>query len=153
MTPTERADYILEQYWNGNIPVNPMSIASKLNISVAYDKTIQFSGWYSQETQVISINPDDRLQRQRFTIAHEIGHAVMGHGSSPRDTSQLYSKYNYLEEERDANDFAAELLMPNKIVNFLIHEKKIVTINELCSMLDVSQSAMRIKLERLGYLS
>lgn len=50
----------------------------------------------------IGFNPDTSWVRRRFTIAHEIGHLLLG------------STCNNLDEntEAEANQFAAELLMP-----------------------------------------
>ncbi len=153
MTPSESAEYILERYWDGTLPVNSAEIASQLGMSLSFDEDIDLSGYYDQQSQVISINPKESLQRQRYTIAHEIGHAVLGHGSSPRENSQQFNRLGYLADERDANSFADQLLIPKEILHFLIFRKKITTIEELCFCFDVSPEAMKIRLNRLGYFS
>lgn len=56
----------------------------------------------------IGFNPDDPWVRRRFTIAHEIGHFLMSHGSCDLCSST--------PEEREANQFAAELLMPSLFI-------------------------------------
>ncbi len=43
-------------------------------------------------------------ERYRFSLAHEVGHAIM-HRSASRD------------EEADANEFASELLMPRRVIS------------------------------------
>lgn len=72
---------------------------------------------------LIGINSGHHPRRQRFTMAHEIGHVVLHPGkpllvdSSVRvnfrnDVSSLATN----QEEIEANAFAAELLMPRDLV-------------------------------------
>ena len=49
----------------------------------------------------IGFNPDTSWVRRRFTISHEIGHFLMGHTCNSNENA-----------EAEANQFAAELLMP-----------------------------------------
>lgn len=53
--------------------------------------------------------------RKRFTIAHEIGHAVLHPliAHSAEHSSRDFTIWNDSSEESDANVFAAELLMPD----------------------------------------
>jgi hypothetical protein len=59
------------------------------------------------------------LGRRRFTIAHEIGHFVLHAARSPRATAK-YCRGSDLERsdsiEGEANRFAAELLMPEPLL-------------------------------------
>lgn len=68
--------------------------------------------------RTIYVNILDPEFRQRFTIAHEIGHIILDHeGISHRDTS--YTVYKGIIErmnEVSANSFAAELLMPEQLL-------------------------------------
>lgn len=77
----------------------------------------------------IYVNILDPEFRQRFTIAHEIGHILLGHeGISHRDTS--YTIYKDLIErmnEVSANAFAAELLMPE----LLLRKALVTTMKDL----------------------
>lgn len=70
------------------------------------------------DIRTIYVNILDPEFRQRFIIAHEIGHILLGHeGISHRDTS--YTIYKDLIErmnEVSANGFAAELLMPEQLL-------------------------------------
>jgi Zn-dependent peptidase ImmA (M78 family) len=57
----------------------------------------------------IFVNGADPPPRQRFTIAHELGHHLLGHG--PRtDVGSFYDSSD--QREIDANKFASELLLP-----------------------------------------
>jgi len=52
----------------------------------------------------IGFNPSTAWVRRRFTIAHEIGHLLLGHTCTDPDLDN--------DPEAEANQFAAELLMP-----------------------------------------
>lgn len=59
--------------------------------------------------KVIYYNPNESANRQRFTIAHELGHHVLGHtmyGDMFRDN---FKDGIYHPEEIAANSFAAEI--------------------------------------------
>lgn len=60
---------------------------------------------------LIVINDAQPIERQRFTMAHELGHFVLGH----------FSKKDLDEDtkEAEANFFAARLLAPNWAINRL----------------------------------
>jgi len=60
------------------------------------------------DTATIGYNKAQHPHRQRFTIAHEIGHLLLGH-TEKNFILELNSKK---PEEIEANQFAAELLMP-----------------------------------------
>ncbi len=64
------------------------------------------------EKVTIGYNSDQHSNRQRFTIAHEIGHLVLGHTHSGADFN-LKSRDPH---EIEANQFAAELLMPLELL-------------------------------------
>lgn len=84
--------------------------------SSANDETSEYNT--DSDIRTIYVNILDPEYRQRFTIAHEIGHILLGHeGISHRDTS--YTVYKDLIErmnEVSANAFAAELLMPERLL-------------------------------------
>lgn len=67
---------------------------------------------YNKYTKKYIIALDDvnfDLSRQRFTLAHELGHIFLKH----------HTKYKYLNnyvKEKSANAFAGELLMPREIM-------------------------------------
>lgn len=76
---------------------------------------------------VIFTNSSVRLSREIFTLAHELGHAVlhMGYNSSFIDNAATISGKSDDEKEQEANYFAACLLMPYSDVDrFLDYEVK-----------------------------
>jgi Zn-dependent peptidase ImmA (M78 family) len=70
--------------------------------------------------------PDERL---RFTLAHEIGHIVMHATTNP-------------EQEREADRFAAEFLMPAKEIRPELHDLTLARARELKSYWRVSMAAL-----------
>jgi Zn-dependent peptidase ImmA (M78 family) len=71
----------------------------------------------------IVVNAADAPVRQRFTIAHELGHLLMHKFSKPHADGRLQVRFRdsrstegSVREEIEANQFAAELLMPERYV-------------------------------------
>jgi len=64
-------------------------------------------------TPIISVHAGDWSTRQRFTLAHELGHVCCGHdGHLPKDTVATLGAWAGDPREVEANAFAGELLMP-----------------------------------------
>lgn len=151
MLPAEAANRAHERFWDYSLPVNPVDIATRAGFAVFTDPSLKLSGYYDEPNRRILINPIDPLDRQRFSIAHELGHALMQHGSSPRDGSKLYTQGNYVRKEFEANEFAGELLMPREAVKVMIEQRNL-GFDALCKKFGVSAEAMSVRLKRLGYV-
>ena len=147
---------ILETHWDGKLPVNPVKIAAAMGIRVRGDDSLAESGniELTEAGPVITYNSTEALQRKRFTIAHEIGHFALGHlkPGSPlfRDTPSNFSSQSANTQERDANSFAAQLLMPSKMVKYAVAEKSITDVDSLAETFGVSQVAMKYRLANIG---
>jgi len=79
---------------------------------------------FGKSKAVIKVNSDIQFeQRKRFVIAHEIGHLIMHRNMQLPDDA--FSNFNIIagmenalkngSQEIDANEFASELLMPEKL--------------------------------------
>ncbi|MBB3227553.1 Zn-dependent peptidase ImmA (M78 family) [Luteibacter sp. Sphag1AF] len=156
MTERQAANAMLLKHWQGKtLPVDPFYIAAAEGIpcrSLSFEN-LSASGWYKIEDgrPVIEYNPTEPLLRQRFTVAHELGHHLLGHGSRPRDSSQAMMGSRDLVETA-ANRFAAELLMPAGSVQMLVVDHGIVDIGTLANYFQVSESAMTYRLRNLGHI-
>ena len=149
---------------NGTFYVDPVIEAKKYGIKVVADSDTApvlkngESGVIEKNGDDVTmyINPNESLERQRFTIAHELGHFVNGHLNNSttmfRDGNKQYSRDNYDFQEYEANTYAAELLMPKEKIDFLIYNAKKTTVEELAEALIVSYTAMKIRLQNLGYI-
>lgn len=100
----------------------------------------------------IGFNESHSRVRQRFTIAHELGHHVLRHhdhfhldlvAPAQHGTPPGYD----WRDERAANDFAAEVLMPAELV-IAAHAEH--GASRLPNLFDVSQEAMGFRLVNLG---
>lgn len=115
---------------------------------------------------IIGVNTATLPLRQRFTIAHELGHLLL-HPGKPLivDPSVRVNRRNEVSglgtdfEEIQANAFAAELLMPRGLVSAAVarsahqtssHDE---TIKTLAAEFEVSREAMSYRLINLGFLS
>lgn len=88
--------------------------------------------------------------RKRFTAGHELGHYLLGHGGTeirckPHDIENWSPILN--REERDANTFAAEVLMPASIIAPLVRATPdfeiVESIARLCRT-SITASAVRL---------
>ena len=103
-------------------PLAVEEIARARGIEVVFDpleSTEDMSGFYLRDgdRRVIGVNSAHPRVRQRFTIAHELGHALL-HDVQGLHLDQAFkfrdsrSAMAVDPEEMDANAFAAALLMP-----------------------------------------
>ena len=121
------AKKLLERMAIKNPPVPVEKIAESLGARIVFkpasDGEEDVSGmlYRSKERVVIGVNSAHHLHRQRFTIAHEIGHLGLHQGEMYIDTPSVKfrdSKSGLAidNEEIEANGFAAELLMPREFL-------------------------------------
>ena len=67
---------------------------------------------------IITINSETQyLPRKRFSIAHELGHFELNHRLIHYDNDATLDFYKNGNQEAEANDFAAELLIPGPMFN------------------------------------
>ncbi len=111
------------------LPINPEKIANKFGLSLNYIDEISdkgFDGCLLKTEELlfplIIINNDIQSnERRRFTIAHEVGHYIYHYGKNDIDIcliSEWIEENSTYKLEREADEFAASLLMPSKdIVN------------------------------------
>jgi Zn-dependent peptidase ImmA (M78 family) len=133
-------------------PIDVMAIVRYLGIEIirTYDLPAAVSGLFSPDPDfpIISINARQALVRQRFAIAHEIRHALSGTGGVALLEPQRRSILPW--EERTANLFAAELLMPARHVHN--EHRRNPEMASLCWRFQVSKAAMGKRLRELSLL-
>jgi hypothetical protein len=100
---------------------------------------------------VITVNANDNRRRQRFTLAHEIGHFLLHRDLMDEGIVDDTMYRSPLGEwyERQADRFAGDCLLPAKLVR-AEYRKGNRSRSALASSFDVSRKAMRIRLEQLG---
>jgi IrrE N-terminal-like domain len=153
-------------------PIDVERVAAGLGLSVAYaDLGPDVSGLLIGRggAAAIAIQRADPKNRQRFTIAYEIGHYCLrhqfepgehvhvdhGHAITPRNSR---SSTGADLKEIEANQFAACLLMPSSILQARIRDirapKPLLDshVALLAKEFQVSEQSMTIRLSTLGYL-
>lgn len=110
---------------------------------------------------VISVAKSEDPKRVRFTIAHELGHFILH--SNRKDLFVDHSPKILFRDsasstgeeliEREANHFAASLLMPEKLITEQIKmvSKKNEQVSALAKKFKVSEMAMSFRLSNLGF--
>lgn len=141
-------------------------ICSKYNINIVEeDLDDEISGMllFKNDKNFIVINSLQSPLRQRFTIAHELGHFFLHDKNSLYLDKKVFFRNNDSKEgnfkiEIEANNFAANLLMPKKrIENFIINYKHFDPHNEehlkaIAKKFEVSQIAITYRLINLNIL-
>lgn len=158
-------------------PVPVQQIAQDLGIHVRYqpmkgDSDVSAVLKRDEGVAIIGVNSSHAPHRQRFSIAHELGHyflhsddelfidfasMIQGKRSHYRNSLSSQAKNR---EEMDANAFAAALLMPRSMVErkldeYLEEQPQATSDNvvaELAAVFHVSREAMNFRLLNLGLL-
>ena len=149
-------------YYQEQAPVDVFAIIEELGIELdvyPFGKDLSGLAGYIENDEglfTIGVNAFDHLVRQRFTAAHELGHylyhrSLIGDGvDDTRAYRSLpggkFSNSNIRPmHERQANQFAANLLMPKRLISRL-KRRGLRTPAQLANALQVSRPAMRIQL-------
>lgn len=112
---------------------------------------------------IIGINSTHARTRQRFSIAHEIGHVLLHEKESfhidkihPLRFRDKRSSTGKDVPEIEANQFAAELLMPEEFIARDLAQYANVdlelAIAKMAENYEVSEQAMTIRLTSLGHI-
>jgi Zn-dependent peptidase ImmA (M78 family) len=153
-------------------PVNVEEVAKHLGLRViSMELEDDVSGVLITKPQMscIVIRKNDVVQRQRFSIAHEIGHFVLRHQFESGEHVHVDRGFRVSRRDKrsssgtdakeiEANQFAAALLMPSWIV---MNNIKAIGSNDLndehvtnlAQKFKVSEQAMTIRLSVLGSFS
>lgn len=148
------------------LPIPVDEIAQKRGIEIKpYDLGENISGvlFIDSNKGTIGYNPKESKVRQRFTIAHELGHYELHKKSKDlfidKEFTVMFrdenSSLGEIKKEQEANAFAAALLMPEK---FLLHEirnrnfdlSEDDTMKELAKLFNVSVPAMTFRIANLN---
>jgi Zn-dependent peptidase ImmA (M78 family) len=150
-------------------PVDVEGIAESLGIDVIHTdpKDDDLSGFLLHDAstgrRIIGVNKKHATNRKRFTIGHEIGHAVL-HPVTELHVDRMIFRIKMRDttsatgediEEREANLFAAEILMPSKLLREAVEQIGDLDeagVDALAKQFGVSTQAMTIRLGYLGYV-
>ena len=166
-TAKQRALELLQTHSVQQPPVPLEAIAESAGIRVVYEELEdRISGLLVQkgEYAVIGVNSLHHPNRQRFTLAHELGHFYL-HSTGPTiyvDGAMIHFRGEDFHApatpvEVEANTFAAALLMPDYFLREDLEGRAIDAMDEaavkrLARRYGVSQQALTIRLVELGLL-
>ena len=165
----DEADGLLEKLRVESAPIPVDRMAESLGIRIVYkpyEDGDDVSGmlYRGNGQPVIGVNSAHHIHRQRFTIAHEIGHFLLHEGKMYVDTPTVRFRDSVSglaidDEEIEANGFAAELLLPRKFLERSLDglfKKKVRDrkgiVEKLSSEYKVSSQTVEFRLKNLGVL-
>lgn len=141
---------VLIKYGVSELPVDILGICKLLGVKVKYkhfDDGNDGTAQIIESQAVILLEPDRPRERKRFTIAHELGHILLGHVGKCELVSREPSGSDSLIEH-EANVFASRLLAPACVLWGLgLH-----TPEEIMRVCDISYTAACIRAERMKEL-
>lgn len=157
-TPQEIKEAVYEMLkehgMQNDVPVSLLKLAKALEYDCLFFDPAKnpgfkdVSGILNREKKKIYINDAENHKRQRFTIAHEIGHLRLHNESEIDYRTSINDPKNWKEYE--ANRFAAELLMPE--APFIEKWNKHQDLDIVASFFGVSIPAASIRAYSLGLL-
>lgn len=167
ITPREAAERIFEKS-SKEIPVKIVGITQKMAIEVLVADSLpnddsgiigidkRLESRFSSD-KVVVLNKNMKPGKQRFVLAHEIGHYLLEFdGDSKKTYYNNYNRSNITEIEKKANEFAACLLMPEsqfvENYNTLVGNRNSFyeITKELCKRFGVTEKSILKRFDELG---
>lgn len=163
----EKAKAFCEKHKVNTYPVKIIDLCSQYGFSVfkndlkketsgyiiAQDKPIDKIGL----SKIIVVNAKDSMERQRFTVAHELAHFILHHNGKTLYAHRDDGQAGGIENEAD--EFAANVLMPENLVkealSYLVDESNrflpfFMKVDFIANQFAVSKAAAQVRLEQLG---
>ena len=148
----QRAREVLKIMGVREPPVDIGSITKLLGFDVIpfeFPDHISAVTFIENDIKSIGVNAGHAPTRQRFSLAHELGHFLSGHESYDHEKTHVEDRPTFMgshnHQEIEANEFAAELLMPAELLRRDIAEYGL-DVPTLARRYDVSEQAMWIQL-------
>ena len=145
------AEHALKLIDHDDAPIAINQIAEKLGLKViVFDFHNNISGILKKDKKAIGVNKNHHPFRQRFSVAHELAHFLLGH-EGYEDREFIDSNFDKpIPIEREANVLASYLLMPQALIKKYVDQK--MDIPALSKQFQVSQQAMTIRLLEIGLI-
>lgn len=103
-----------------NFPNGPEKLAEHLSVEVTTSPLVGVEGWCVRGVKtIVRLNSSSSKFRQRFTLAHELAHLVLG--TEPDIATEPFRSDR--QEERDADQLASIFLIPDaQLQTFVAHQ-------------------------------
>ena len=136
-----------------HFPEGPERLAEHLGVPVRESPMDGCDGWClaTGDKSIIRINSKLSPARKRFTLAHELGHVILGVPTVIGESLEDILGSNSTEERR-VNELASELLIPTDIVKTSLPELPIVAtaLKKLAKKSKVSELSTAIRVCNLA---
>lgn len=173
----KKTDFIVENYIKAGGKIPPVPIKKIIQDHGIYLREEpaedSLSGFILIDSEsnktIIGVNKKHSKTRKRFSMAHELGHYLLHHNEGihiDQKTKIMLrnedSKKGINYREKEANLFAAEILMPEKLLKgdlsqinniSLLDENDDQELSELAQKYHVSTQALTFRLTYLGYFN
>ena len=174
---TRRAEQALAETGATEVPVDVEAIALRFGLKVVFKALPRDTSAViiraSDGRRIIGINDGHSTTRQRFSIAHEIGHALLHLPAEPPASGDAVvdkpievlfrddiAAMGVDKREIEANAFAVELLMPAKVlrerfrqlIQTSTRKSTDALVRELATEYEVSTQAMGYRLANLNLI-
>jgi Zn-dependent peptidase ImmA (M78 family) len=154
--PEKAASDVRRRTHQTGVPVDVVAVAKDLGVAVhrfPFPDSLSALVLRHGDSAIIGVNSMQASNRQRFSIAHELGHVVLHHDSQhfiefgvPLADQGGPPGYDW-QHEKAANEFAAEFLMPAEQVR---QDAGSYSLSRLAKRYRVSEAAIGFRLANLG---
>lgn len=135
-----------------NFPKGPEAVAARLGVEVCFKPLAGCAGWCIQNNNIIRITINNTMPsvRQRFTLAHELAHLLLGSKSEVRSDAEYFGSNH--SEEKAADRVAAEMLLPKEEIQRIAGAPPVdaATIRKLAKKANVSPVMVACRITELA---
>lgn len=145
------SDYIQEFPFSISKVINDKTGVVCRSFDKAFSYGVDITAFGSEDAILQNLNnrsiifynnsPTIKPERKKFSLAHELGHITLEHNFDDKSNYDIY--------EIEANFFAAQLLMPEQIINELRRRGLQITKENLIKWFGVSGQAAQKRLDTL----
>ncbi|MBX9936604.1 MAG: ImmA/IrrE family metallo-endopeptidase [Burkholderiaceae bacterium] len=151
------AEGILKLHWDQSVPVNLARIARSMGVAVRLSDTLQACAQLDislQNQAVITLGKEQSIVRQRYGVAHALGHVALHHLRPGHqrliDVSDNFGVDAHQRSETEANQFALALLMPSDALRQRVQELRMADLDDLARLFEVSSILVKQRMADLS---
>lgn len=136
----KKLTYLVKKYDTNN----PFELADCLGIKIIFEQLGSINGYYNKQLRMkqIHINCDIPKHMQKFTCAHELGHAIL-HPDANTPFLRNYTGFLISKLEIEANKFAVDLLISDSD----LVEYQNYTTGQIARMLGYNEELIKLRLK------
>lgn len=138
------------------LPVDVLSVARRMGVRVIRNSTVgellpneNGKAYFDGVHWIIIYNDQNTAEMSRFTIAHELGHILLGHELAHARYAQIEEFAHKPKAEQQADTFALRLLCPACV----LWELGVTAPEEIASVCRISKSSAQKRARRLSALA